>query len=87
MHATNEELLEAVFAVRSAPKLYTRKTSIVEQLRRKHAEVILNYVYPNARGTGHGEASHMKYKRLNFRGGQIYELSADKLQFQSNYIN
>jgi hypothetical protein len=72
MHATNEELLEAVFAVRSAPKLY--KTSRVEQLQRTQAEVILNYVNPNARGTGHGEASHMKYKRLKFRGGQTYEL-------------
>jgi hypothetical protein len=41
------------------------------------AEVILNHVNPNIRGTGQGEARHGKYKRLKHGGGQAYDRSAD----------
>jgi hypothetical protein len=41
------------------------------------AEVILNHVNPNARGTGRGEARHRKHKRLKPGGGEAYNRSAD----------
>jgi hypothetical protein len=39
------------------------------KLCRTKAEVILNHVNPHVGGTGQGEASHRKYKRLKLDGG------------------
>jgi hypothetical protein len=39
----------------------------------KQAEVIQNYVNPNVRNIGQGEAQHRKYKRLKLGGGQAYD--------------
>jgi hypothetical protein len=41
------------------------------------AEGNLNYVNPNVRGIGQGEARHGKYMRLKFGGGQAFNHSAD----------
>jgi hypothetical protein len=47
------------------------------KLCRTQAEVILNYVNPNLRGIGQGEAMHRKYKRLKLGGGQAYDRLGD----------
>jgi hypothetical protein len=47
----------------------------ITKLRRTQAEVILNHVNPNVRGTGQGEAMHKK--RLKLGGGQAYDCSSD----------
>jgi hypothetical protein len=47
------------------------------KLCRTLAEVILNHVDPNVRGTGQGKAMHMKYKRPTLGGGQAYDCSAN----------
>jgi hypothetical protein len=49
----------------------------VTKLCRTEAEIILNRINPNVRGTGPGEARHRKYKRLKLGGGQAYDRSAD----------
>jgi hypothetical protein len=49
----------------------------ITKLSRTQAEVILNHVNPNARGTGQGKATHRRYKRLKIGGGQAYDRSAD----------
>jgi hypothetical protein len=41
------------------------------------AEVIINHVNPNARGSGQREAMHRKYKKLKVGGGQGYDRSAE----------
>jgi hypothetical protein len=46
------------------------------KLYRTQAEVILNHVNPNVRGTGK-EARHRKYNRHKLGGGQAYDRSAD----------
>jgi hypothetical protein len=46
------------------------------KLYRTQTEVTLNYVIPNVRGTGQGEARHKKYERLKLGGGQAYDCSA-----------
>jgi hypothetical protein len=47
------------------------------ELCRTQAEIILNHVNPNVCGIEQGEARHRKYKRLQLRGGQAYDRSAD----------
>jgi hypothetical protein len=42
------------------------------------AELILNHVNRNVRGTGQGEAVHMKYKRLKFGGGHVYDCAVSE---------
>jgi hypothetical protein len=49
----------------------------ITKLCRMLAEVILSPVNPYVRGTGQGEARHMKYKGLKLGGGQAYDRSAD----------
>jgi hypothetical protein len=45
--------------------------------RRTHAEVILNHLNLDVRGTRHVQAMHRKYKRFELGGGQVYDRSAD----------
>jgi hypothetical protein len=49
----------------------------ITKLCKTQAEVVLNHIHPNVRGTGQGEAGHIKYKRLKLGGGQAYDRSAD----------
>jgi hypothetical protein len=49
----------------------------ITKLSSTQAEGNLNYVNPNVRGIGQGEARHGKYKRLKFGGGQAFNHSAD----------
>jgi hypothetical protein len=49
----------------------------ITKLCRTQAEVIVNQVNPNVRGTGQGEARHRKYKRLKLGGGQAYDRMTD----------
>jgi hypothetical protein len=42
----------------------------ITKLCRIHAELILNHVNPNVRGTGQGEDRHRKYRRLKLGFGQ-----------------
>jgi hypothetical protein len=41
----------------------------ITKLCRTPAEVILNHIHPNVRGSGREEATHRKYKRLKPGGG------------------
>jgi hypothetical protein len=41
------------------------------------AELTLNHVNPNVRGTEQGEAMHRKYKRSELGGGEAYDRSAE----------
>jgi hypothetical protein len=45
--------------------------------RRTRAEVILNHINPNVRGTGKVEVMHRTYKGLKLGSGQAYDRSAD----------
>jgi hypothetical protein len=47
----------------------------ITKLCRTQAEVTLNHVTPNIRGTGQGEARHRKYKGLKLGDGQACDLS------------
>jgi hypothetical protein len=51
----------------------------VTKLCRKQAGVIQNYLNPNVRAIGQGEAMHRKHKRLTSKlgGGQTYDYSGD----------
>jgi hypothetical protein len=49
----------------------------ITELCRTEAEVILNHVNPNVRGTGQVEAMHRKYTRLKLGGGQAEDRSAN----------
>jgi hypothetical protein len=49
----------------------------ITKLCRQQAEVIQNYVNPNVRNIGQGEAQHRKYKRLKLGDGQAYDRSSD----------
>jgi hypothetical protein len=49
----------------------------ITKLCRTQAKVFLNHVNPNVCGTGQGETSHRKYKRLKLGGGQAYDRSAN----------
>jgi hypothetical protein len=53
------------------------KIMSVTKLCRTQAELILNHVNPNVRGTGEEGGRHRKYKRRKLGGGKAYELSAD----------
>jgi hypothetical protein len=55
------------------PYVYDYTTTLC----RTQAEVILNHLNPNVRGTGQGEGMYRKYKRLKLGGGQAYDRSAD----------
>jgi hypothetical protein len=43
---------------------------------RKQAEYIKNYLNPNVRAIGEGEAMRRKYKRHKLGGGQAYDRSS-----------
>jgi hypothetical protein len=49
----------------------------ITKLYKTQAEVIQNYRNPIVSGTGQGEATYRKYKRLKPGGGQVYDRSAD----------
>jgi hypothetical protein len=49
----------------------------IAKLCRAEAEVVPNYVNPNVRGIGQGEAMRKKYKRLKLGGGQAYDCSGE----------
>jgi hypothetical protein len=49
----------------------------ITKLRRTQAKVILNLIKPNVHGTGQGETTHKKYKRLKLSGGVAYDRSAN----------
>jgi hypothetical protein len=49
----------------------------VTKLCRRQAEVIQNHENEHVRSIGQGEASHRKYERLKFGGGQAYDRSSD----------
>jgi hypothetical protein len=59
----------------------------ISKLCRTQAEVTLNHVNPNVRGTGQEEAGHRKYKRIELDSGQAYDRSTGKLQFQNSCIS
>jgi hypothetical protein len=42
------------------------------------AEVILNHVNRNVRGTGQGGARQRKYKRVKFGGSQFYDCAVSE---------
>jgi hypothetical protein len=49
----------------------------ITTLCRTQAEIILNHVNLNIRGTGRGKAKHRKNKRLQLGGGHVYDHSSD----------
>jgi hypothetical protein len=49
----------------------------ITNLCRTQAEVIVNYVNPNARGIGQEEVMHKKHKKLELGGGWSYDHSAE----------
>jgi hypothetical protein len=49
----------------------------ITKLCRTQAEVILNHINSNVRGTGQGKTRRRKYKRLKLGGGESYDRSAD----------
>jgi hypothetical protein len=49
----------------------------ISKLYRTQAEVILNHINPNVRGTGQGGARHMEYKKLQLGGGPSCDRSDD----------
>jgi hypothetical protein len=73
-HATMGEPLEAVFTVRSVPRLYNEEQLLLRESQQ--TEVILNHDNENVRNIGQGEARHRKCKRLKLDGGQAYDRSS-----------
>jgi hypothetical protein len=61
---------------RRTPVRYSVHVRLHNQTMQRQREVILNHENPNVRAIVQGETRHMKHKRLELGGGQVYDRSS-----------